>query len=121
MSRIQPKNKKQTKGNNLKFTIDCAQPIEDKVLLIQDFVDFLKKRIKVEGKTGNLGNEVAVNTQKNTQVVVTSTIPFSKRYLKYLTKKYLKKQTLRNFLYVSANSKDSYQLRYFNIQNEQNE
>jgi len=45
--------------------------------------------------------------------------PFSKRYLKYLTKKYLKKQLLRDYLHVIAPTKDSYQLRYFNIQGDE--
>ena len=40
-----------------------------------------------------------------------------RRYLKYLTKKYLKKQQLRDYLHVVANSqaKNTYELRYFNI------
>jgi large subunit ribosomal protein L22e len=38
-----------------------------------------------------------------------------KRYLKYLTKKFLKKNKLRDWLRVIANSKESYELRYFNI------
>ena len=46
---------------------------------------------------------------------------FSKRYLKYLTKKYLKKHSLREFLYVVATNKDTYQIKYFNIQQEGNE
>ena len=37
------------------------------------------------------------------------------RYLKYLTKKYLKKNNLRDWLRVVANSKTSYELRYFNV------
>ena len=39
------------------------------------------------------------------------------RYLKYLTKKYLKKQQLRDYLHVVANNtmKNTYELRYFNI------
>ena len=40
---------------------------------------------------------------------------FSKRYLKYLAKKYLKKQQLRDWLHVIASSKNSYELRYYNI------
>jgi large subunit ribosomal protein L22e len=47
---------------------------------------------------------------------VTSNIPISKRYLKYLTKKFLKKNTLRDWIRVVASSKDSYQLRFYNIQ-----
>ena len=52
----------------------------------------------------------------NKQVTVTATIPFSKRYLKYLTKKFLKKNTLRDWIRVVASSKDAYQLRFYNIQ-----
>jgi large subunit ribosomal protein L22e len=43
----------------------------------------------------------------------------SKRYLKYLTKKFLKKSSLRDFIRVVADSKNSYDLRYFNIRNEE--
>jgi large subunit ribosomal protein L22e len=46
---------------------------------------------------------------------VHATIPFSKRYLKYLTKKYLKKQELKEYIRVVAISKNAYELRYFNI------
>ena len=37
------------------------------------------------------------------------------RYLKYLTKKYLKKQQLRDYLHVVATLKSTYELRYFSI------
>lgn len=43
------------------------------------------------------------------------------RYLKYLTKKYLKKNNLRDWLRVVAASKDTYELRYFQINNEDEE
>ena len=47
---------------------------------------------------------------------MTASIPISKRYLKYLTKKFLKKNQLRDWIRVVAASKDSYQLRFYNIQ-----
>jgi len=47
---------------------------------------------------------------------VTSTVPFSKRYLKYLTKKFLKKNQMREWLRVVATSKDTYTLKFFNLQ-----
>ena len=40
---------------------------------------------------------------------------FSKRYLKYLSKKYLKKQQLRDWLHVISDNKQTYSLRYYNI------
>jgi large subunit ribosomal protein L22e len=36
--------------------------------------------------------------------------------LKYLTKKFLKKNSLRDYLRVVAASKDVYQLRFYNIE-----
>uniref|UniRef100_A0AAV2M714 Large ribosomal subunit protein eL22 n=1 Tax=Knipowitschia caucasica TaxID=637954 RepID=A0AAV2M714_KNICA len=42
-------------------------------------------------------------------------------YLKYLTKKYLKKNNLRDWLRVVANTKESYELRYFQINQDEEE
>lgn len=41
------------------------------------------------------------------------------RYLKYLTKKYLKKNNLRDWLRVVASDKETYELRYFQISQEE--
>jgi large subunit ribosomal protein L22e len=40
---------------NLNFSIDCSAPVEDQVFGIANIEKFLKERIKVEGKKGNLG------------------------------------------------------------------
>ncbi len=90
-------------------------PIEDNVIVINDFENFLKSKIKVDGKAGQLGSSVTVSKDSN-NIVVQSSIPFSKRYLKYLSKKYLKKQDLKEYLRVVATNKNQYELRYFNIQ-----
>ena len=45
-------------------------------------------------------------TNDKTKVTVTSDAPMSKRYLKYLTKKYLKKHNVRDWLRVIASNKD---------------
>merc|ERR1712050_101158 len=79
-----------------------------------------RERVKVGGKTGNLGSQVALAKEKN-KIVVSSTVPFSKRYLKYLTKKYLKKNNLRDWLRVVASAKNAYELRYFQINNDEEE
>jgi len=75
---------------------------------------------QVGGKTSNFGRDVALGREKN-KVVLTSSVPFSKRYLKYLTKKYLKKHNLRDWLRVVASAKDAYELRYFQINNDEEE
>lgn len=71
------------------------------------------------------------------KIVLTSQIPFSKRYLKYLTKKHLKKNSFENFLRlvtcryidtiywlphsVVATSKDTYSLKYFKVDQDEAE
>ncbi|OAY69587.1 60S ribosomal protein L22-2-like [Ananas comosus] len=99
------------------FVIDCSKPVEDKIMEIASLEKFLQERIKVAGgKAGALGDAVAVARDKS-RITVTSDGPFSKRYLKYLTKKYLKKHNVRDWLRVIASNKDHsiYELRYFNI------
>ncbi|KAF7789915.1 hypothetical protein EIP86_000863 [Pleurotus ostreatoroseus] len=99
-----------------KFVIDYSRPAGDGVFDGAAFEKYLHDRIKVEGKTGQLGENVKITRQGDVSVTVTSSVPLSKRYLKYLTKKFLKKNTLRDWIRVVAASKDSYQLRFYNIQ-----
>jgi len=54
-------------------------------------------------------------TRDKSKITVEATQKFSKRYLKYLTKKFLKKQNLRDWMRVVASDKNTYELRYFNI------
>merc|ERR1711924_475841 len=97
----------------MKFAIDFSVPLEDGLFEGAQFERFLLERSKVDGKTGQLGDKVQLAREKS-KIFVTAELPFSKRYLKYLTKKYLKKQQLRD-LHVVASSKGMYELRYFNI------
>eukprot|EP00629_Pelagomonadales_sp_RCC1024_P001371 CAMPEP_0119259672 /NCGR_PEP_ID=MMETSP1329-20130426/401_1 /TAXON_ID=114041 /ORGANISM="Genus nov. species nov., Strain RCC1024" /LENGTH=117 /DNA_ID=CAMNT_0007259069 /DNA_START=119 /DNA_END=472 /DNA_ORIENTATION=- len=115
-----PTKPKAGKKKNVKFYIDCWQPVEDSVLDVATFEKFLSDNIKVGGKAGNLGDSVSLAVDK-TKVVVTAELPFAKRYLKYLTKKYLKKQQLRDYLHVIATNKSTYEMRYFSINSDENE
>uniref|UniRef100_A0A4W5RX69 Large ribosomal subunit protein eL22 n=1 Tax=Hucho hucho TaxID=62062 RepID=A0A4W5RX69_9TELE len=126
-----PKQKKQVvkktktggrkKKQVLKFTLDCTHPVEDGIMDAANFEQFLQERIKVNGKAGNLGGGVVSIERSKSKIAVNSEVPFSKRYLKYLTKKYLKKNNLRDWLRVVANTKESYELRYFQINQDEEE
>ena len=105
---------KKSGKKSAKFSVDCWQPVEDKVLDMASFEKFLHDRIKVGGKAGDLGTKVNI-TKDKTKVNVVADLPFSKRYLKYLTKKYLKKQQLRDYLRVVASNASTYELKYFKI------
>ena len=109
--------KKSSKKSLIKVTIDCVEPINDTLFTTNDFEKFLHDRIKVNGKAGQLGSKVTISRDKS-KVQVQAELPFSKRYLKYLTKKYLQKKELRNYLRVVATNKQTYQLKYFKVGND---
>ena len=115
---VAKKDGKNQKKINLKYTINCKLTIEDNIIVLKDFEQYLSQKIKVNGKAGALGKDITVSMDMHS-IVVESKIPLSKRYLKYLSKKYLKKQELKEFLRVIATGKNSYELRYFKIQNEE--
>ena len=124
----QAKGARRAKKETKKFVIDCGEPGTDNMVDLDAFTLFLQQRIKVNGKTGNLGSAIAVERQDN-DIHITANIPFSKRYLKYLTKQYLTRQrkltsrdelksetiTIREWLRVVATSPSTYELRYINV------
>mmetsp|Transcript_39909 Transcript_39909/g.56239 ORF Transcript_39909/g.56239 Transcript_39909/m.56239 type:complete len:123 (+) Transcript_39909:39-407(+) len=105
------------KKSIVKFVIDCTQPVDDKVLDVASFEKYLHDRIKIGGKTNALAASNVTITRDRTKLTVASPteLKFSKRQLKYLSKRYLKKQQLRDYLRVVAASKNTYELRYFSI------
>ena len=116
-SKKTPKKTKKTKKISNKFVIDCKTAIEDDLMDEKEFTDFLKSRIKVNNKTGQLGDSVQIS-RADKKITVQTKIPMSKRYLKYLSKKFLKKKNMRDFLRVVASSRMEYEFRYFNLANE---
>jgi len=103
------------------YTINAAQPTNDKIFDPSAFATFLQQRIKVDGLTGNLGDNITVTDLKDGKIEVVAHQDFSGRYLKYLTKKFLKKQQLRDWLRVVATSKGVYELRFYNVVGENEE
>ena len=67
-----------------------------------------------------LGESIEVS-RDGAKIVVTSKIPFSKRYLKYLAKKYLKKQAIRDFCRVVADGKMTYKVKYLHLGEDEEE
>merc|ERR1712168_123098 len=123
-----PKTIKIGKKKGSTFHIDCRQPVEDGILNIADFETFLQSKIRVNvtknapKKTKVKAATISVERSK-TKVTVVSDVQFSKKYLKYLTKKYLQKNSLRDWLRVVTPplAKDSYELRYFQINDDDEE
>jgi len=107
-------NKKKVKSKKHRFVIDCSVPANDGVLDSTTFEKFLAEHIKVGGKINNLGEQVFVR-RNNNSIAVTSKGPMSKRYVKYLSKKFLKKKNLKDYMRLVATDKHSYSIKYYNI------
>lgn len=76
--------------------------------------------MKVNGKKGNLGESVTWTTSgKHVQVV--SQRRLAKRYLKYLTKKFLKKNGILEYLKVISTNKATYEIKYIKYDAENEE
>jgi large subunit ribosomal protein L22e len=100
-----------------KFVVDASAPAADKIFDDAAFEKYLHDRIKVDGKTGNLAGTVTIARDSRARITVSSNKDMSKRYIKYLTKKFLKKSSLRDWLRVVASDKNTFKLKYFNVAN----
>lgn len=102
-----------------RFVIDCGRPHADNLLNVEELLTYLQDNIKVQNIRGNLGprkraepqDRITVQIEKVTRIVVTSRVRLSKKYIKWLVKKYLYGRGMRNFMWCVMGSKHSYQLR----------
>lgn len=100
-----------------KFTVDFSSPVENSLLTLESGVKYLKENIKVNGLKGKLGDSIKINPnsskeQKNSIIVqVDSNMKFSKRYIRYLVKKYLKKEGISRFLTVHSSAPNAYTVK----------
>ena len=105
------------------FKIDCTVPATDGIFdetLLGAFEQYFQQNVKLHGRKGKLADKVKVNMNNNV-LTVSTTMQYKKRYFKYLTKKFLKKKELRDWLRILANGKSGYQLKYFNIRGDDEE
>eukprot|EP01028_Stygiella_incarcerata_P000888 TRINITY_DN11395_c0_g1_i2.p2 TRINITY_DN11395_c0_g1~~TRINITY_DN11395_c0_g1_i2.p2 ORF type:complete len:120 (-),score=38.96 TRINITY_DN11395_c0_g1_i2:323-682(-) len=104
-----------------KFFIDCSVPVQEGLLDLGEFTEFLTARIKIDGKTGHVGQEACPITVSvdGDKIVLVYEKEFSKRYLKYLTKKFLKKESVKDIFRVVATNRKTYQIRHFNVVEEE--
>lgn len=102
------------------FTVDVSSPVENGVFDPASYAKYLIDHIKVEGAVGNLGNAITVE-EDGSVVTVVSTAKFSGKYLKYLTKKYLKKNQLRDWIRFVSIKTNEYKLAFYQVTPEDEE
>ena len=72
------------------------------------------ENIKVDGIVGNLGEDISV-TEEGSKVVIVSNAKFSGKYLKYLTKRYLKKNQIRDWIRFVSTKQGVYKLIFYSV------
>jgi large subunit ribosomal protein L22e len=94
---------------DLEYLIKVRDVVEADIFDVAAFEEYLAARIKAKkgGKAGELGTDVTISTTPIQAKIITK-VPLSKRYVKYLTKKFLKKNLLRDHCRVIATGKKTY-------------
>ena len=90
-------------------------------------VKYFSQNIKVQGLKNKLEDSVKVSTsdkrdknkKNNINIQVDVKMKFSKRYIKYLVKKFLKRENISLYLRVVSNGPNSYVVKLYSKNNEQ--
>eukprot|EP01060_Flectonema_neradi_P005471 TRINITY_DN13641_c0_g1_i1.p1 TRINITY_DN13641_c0_g1~~TRINITY_DN13641_c0_g1_i1.p1 ORF type:complete len:159 (+),score=35.06 TRINITY_DN13641_c0_g1_i1:68-478(+) len=111
---------KKADAGKLVYKIDWSIPRADDLIddeVIKRHQLYLQEHIKVNGKTGELSGKVKIDIPEDKpQIEVScSKVLFAKRYLKFLTRKFLATEKLRDYIRAVAVNKRDYQLRYYDI------
>ena len=99
---------------SLKFVIDASVMIEDGLFNASSLADYIRAHIKVNGRDSSKTSLITVRPA-DSKVHITSQVGVSKRYFKYLVKRYLKSNNLLNYARVLATDKGTYKLKYINV------
>ena len=101
-----------------KYTIDFSAPVDNNLLTLESALKYLQSNMKLNGLKGKLGDSIKISSTektdkaKNTLVIsVDNSLEFSKKYLKYLVKKFLKREGIGKFLTVSSTSLNAYTVK----------
>lgn len=121
-SRSHIRQKELAKGKKV-IKIDCTIPANDEIFseeVLNNFEQYFQDNTKLHGRKGNLNEKVRISMNKDV-LTVSTTMMYRKKYFKYLTKKFLKKKGLRDWIRILSTGKDTYTLKYYNIQDQEEE
>ena len=113
--------KEQPKTSYKVFNVDFNSPCSNNLLTLEGAEKYLKSNFKINGLKGKLEDKNAnikvamtdkKDKRKNTIVIsVDNKLQFSKRYIKYLVKKYLRREGIARFLTVSSTAPNAYTVK----------
>ena len=108
-----------------KFFVDFSEPLDNKLLSIESAMKYLNSNMKIDGLKGNLKDfvKISVDDKRNKKcllIQVDNQMQFSKKYIKYLVKKFLKREGIVKYLTVLSSSPNSYEVKVLKNNNEGN-
>ena len=108
-----------------KFFVDFSEPLDNKLLSIESAMKYLNSNMKIDGLKGNLKDfiKISIDDKRNKKcllIQVDNQMQFSKKYIKYLVKKFLKREGIVKYLTVLSNSPNSYEVKVLKNNNEGN-
>ena len=114
-------SKEQPKATYKVFNVDFNSPCSNNLLTLEGAQKYLASNFKVNGlklKADDKNAKIKVamtdkkDKRKNTIVIsVDNKLQFSKRYIKYLVKKYLRREGIARFLTVSSTAPNAYTVK----------
>ena len=111
-------SKEQPKTSYKVYNVDFNSPCSNNLLTLESAKKYLETNFKVNGLKGKIEGKIKVSMtdkkdkRKNTIVISVDTkLQFSKRYIKYLVKKYLRREGIARFLTVSSTAPNAYTVK----------
>ena len=110
--------KEESKRNYKHYYLDLNGPVQNNLITLESAAKYLSQNIKVKGLKNHLEDLIKIHPIKNDKVkntvliYVDSNTKFSKRYIRYLTKKFLKKEGIARYLVVASTAPNTYTVRY---------
>ncbi|KAM0679067.1 60S ribosomal protein L22 [Binucleata daphniae] len=102
------------------FTFNCATLTNDNLISTSDFQEYIQSRIKIQGKVNNTKDKCDI-TVSGDNILVDTKIPFNKKYIKFLAKKFLHSKNLKDWVRITSTDTNGYQFVYYNVENEEEE
>lgn len=102
------------------YFLDCKRCVEDSLFETKELSEYLISKLKINGKTGQLGKKVLITPEAD-QVKIISQKLISKRYIKYLAKKFLYGRKIKDWVRLINCDKIGYRFVYYNVQKDTEE
>lgn len=120
ISNTPKKSKKSAHAEKGKFELDCSLCTNESLFSTSELKDFLLARMNLRDKPGKIDRYAQINTTDNT-VEVEYKCFISKRYVKYLGRKFLRIKKLNSWVRIIASSKTGYKFVFYNVDKDNEE